>query len=101
MTPAFEGDLLDVRKRHIENLRNFDGAIIFKGKVNDQWVRMKVLDLLKAPGFGRKKPIKGKAILSSSSPSSAIESFKTQNVTLISGEPQRSIESLKVFLQDF
>ncbi len=101
LTPAFEGDLLDVRKRHIENLRNFDGAIIFKGKVNDQWVRMKVLDLLKAPGFGRKKPIKGKAILSSSSPSSAIESFKTQNVTLISGEPQRSIESLKVFLQDF
>ena len=45
LTPAFEGDLLDVRKQHIENLRNFDGAIIFKGKVNDQWVRMKVLDL--------------------------------------------------------
>jgi len=37
LTPAFEGDLLEVRKQHIENLRNFDGAIIFKGKVNDQW----------------------------------------------------------------
>ena len=101
LLPAFEGDLLDVRKQHIENLRNFDGAIIFKGKVNDQWVRMKVLDLLKAPGFGRKKPIKGKAILSSSQPTSTMESFRSQNVTLISGEQPKSIESLKVFLQEF
>ncbi|HZY80656.1 MAG TPA: hypothetical protein VFE50_14130 [Cyclobacteriaceae bacterium] len=101
LTPAFEGDLLDVRKQHIENLRNFDGAIIFKGKVNDQWVRMKVLDLLKAPGFGRKKPIKGKAILSSSQPTSTMESFKSQNVTIITGDRPKSIESLKVFLQEF
>jgi hypothetical protein len=101
LLPAFEGDLLDVRKQHIENLRNFDGAIIFKGKVNDQWVRMKVLDLLKAPGFGRKKPIKGKAILSAAQPTSTMESFKSQNVTLISGETTKSIESLKVFLQEF
>lgn len=101
LTPAFEGDLLDVRKQHIDNLRNFDGAIIFKGKVNDQWVRMKVLDLLKAPGFGRSKPIKGKAILSATSPTATMESFRTQNVTLISGEQNKSLESLKVFLQDF
>jgi hypothetical protein len=101
LSPSFEGDLLDVRKHHIENLRNFDGAIIFKGKVNDQWVRMKVLDLLKAPGFGRKKPIKGKAILTPAAPTSTIESFKAQNVTLISGEQPRSLESLRTFLQDF
>lgn len=101
LTPAFEGDLLDVRKQHIENLRNFDGAIIFKGKVNDQWVRMKVLDLLKAPGFGRKKPIKGKAILSAAQPTSTMESFRSQNVTLISGDAPKTIESLKVFLQEF
>ena len=100
LSPAFEGDLLDVRKHHIENLRNFDGAIIFKGKVNDQWVRMKVLDLLKAPGFGRKKPIKGKAILTNAM-SSTIEGFKAQNVTLISGEQPKSLESLKTFLQEF
>lgn len=101
LMPAFEGDLLDVRKKHIENLRNFDGAIIFKGKVNDQWVRMKVLDLLKAPGFGRKKPIKGKAIVSSTLPTGAAETFKSQNMTLISGDKSKSIESLKVFLQEF
>jgi hypothetical protein len=63
LVPEFEGELLELRKKHIENLKNFDAAIIYKGKVNEQWVRMKALDLLKAPGFGRKKPIMGKRSL--------------------------------------
>jgi Domain of unknown function (DUF4062) len=99
LIPEFEGDLLELRKVHIENLRKFDGAIIFKGKVNDQWVRMKVLDLLKAPGFGRKKPIQGKAILSAEP--SSLEGFKNQNLTLISGDNNKSLESLKTFLEEF
>lgn len=99
LMPAFEGELLEVRKQHIDNLRNFDGAIIFKGKVNDQWVRMKVLDLLKAPGFGRKKPIQGKALLASENVN--IDNYKNQNLTLISGEKNRSLETLKNFLKDF
>lgn len=98
LTPAFEGELLEVRKQHIDNLRNFDGAIIFKGKVNDQWVRMKVLDLLKAPGFGRNKPIQGKAIVGGGNTN--LDNFKNQNMTLISGDTNRSLETLKNFLQE-
>ncbi|MEQ8424751.1 MAG: hypothetical protein RIA63_08560, partial [Cyclobacteriaceae bacterium] len=98
--PVFEGDLLEVRKNHIDNLRSLDGAVIFKDKVNDQWVRMKVLDLLKAPGFGRKKPILGKAIISSNESPTNIEAFKNQNLTLISGDQNKSLESLKSFLSD-
>jgi hypothetical protein len=98
LTPAFEGELLEVRKQHIDNLRNFDGAIIFKGKVNDQWVRMKVLDLLKAPGFGRKKPIQGKAIVAADT--ATLDGFKNQNLTLIASDSNRSLENLKNFLQD-
>ncbi len=99
LIPEFEGDLLESRKKHIENLRTFDGAVIFKGKVNDQWVRMKVLDLLKAPGFGRKKPIRGKAILSENQ--AGLEGFKNQNLTLISGDQNKSLESLRHFLEEF
>lgn len=98
--PVFEGDLLTVRKNHIDNLRSLDGAIIFKDKVNDQWVRMKVLDLLKAPGFGRKKPILGKAIINTNSSRADIEAFKSQNLTLISGDQNKTLESLKSFLSD-
>lgn len=101
LTPDFEGDLLEVRKKHIDNLKNLDGAVIFKGKVNDQWVRMKVLDLLKAPGFGRKKPIIGKAILSASDNAQALEGYKNQNMTVIAGDRSKSLESLKNFLQEF
>ncbi len=93
LTPAFEGELLDVRKRHIDNLKNFDVAVIYKGKVNEQWVRMKVLDLMKAPGFGRKKPITGKAIIAPNA-----ETYRTQNMRLI--DPARPAESLQSFLQE-
>lgn len=99
LEPSFEGELLEVRKNHLKNLRNLDAAIIFKGKVNDQWVQMKVLDLLKAPGFGRKKPILGKAIIGSESTS--IDGFKNQNFTLISGNDSLSLQSLKIFLEEF
>jgi len=101
LMPEFEGELLDLRKKHIDHLRNFDAAIIYKGKVNEQWVRMKALDLLKAPGFGRKKPIIGKAIVTAPGSKMNMESFKSQNVRVIEGDPQRSIESLKTFLQEF
>ena len=101
LVPQFEGELLEVRKNHIDNLRSFDAAIIYKGKVNEQWVRMKALDLLKAPGFGRKKPIMGKAILALPGSSLNVESFKSQNLRVIESDPQRSTESLKSFIAEF
>jgi hypothetical protein len=99
ISPAFTGELLDVRNDHINNLRNLDGAVIFKGKVNDQWVRMKVLDLLKAPGFGRNKPIQGKALLTMDG--SMLDNYKDQNMTLISGRDSNSMDNLKAFLSEF
>ncbi len=101
LLPEFEGELLDLRKKHIDNLRNFDAAIIYKGKVNEQWVRMKVLDLLKAPGFGRKKPIKGKAIYAGNGSPINAESFRSQNVVVFAGENTASLENLKSFLKEF
>lgn len=101
LVPAFEGDVMDLRKKHFENLINFDAALIFKGKVSEQWVRMKVLDLLKAPGFGRGKRIIGKAIITAPDSSINAETFKSQGLRLIQGDLQKSLESLKSFLQEF
>jgi hypothetical protein len=101
LVPEFEGELLDVRKKHIDNLRIFDAAIIYKGKVNEQWVRMKALDLLKAPGFGRKKPIIGKAIFAAPGSGLNTETYKSQNLRVIESDPHRSVESIKSFLQEF
>jgi hypothetical protein len=62
---------------------------------------MKALDLLKAPGFGRKKPIVAKAIVAAAGSNLNPESFRTQNLRVIEGDSQRSIESLKSFLLEF
>lgn len=63
MMSVFKGDLVDLRYLHQENLRRCDASIIYYGTANQEWIRSKVQDVMKAPGFGRKKPIKAKAIL--------------------------------------
>ncbi len=98
LMPTFEGELLEQRIKHIENLRALDAAIIYKGKTNEQWVRMKALDLIKAPGFGRKKPIVAKAILASQDGIAQRETLKDQNFRVIEGDSPSSLESLKSFL---
>lgn len=62
LEPSFEGDLMDIRQLHIQNLIDFDGVIIFAGNVNSFWVKMKLLDILKSPGFGRMKTLDNKSI---------------------------------------
>jgi len=63
VVPTFEGQLLELREIHLQNLRMCDGALIYINKVNDLWVQMKFLDLLKAPGLGRTKKELYKAML--------------------------------------
>lgn len=59
------GGLMELRNHHIDCLKQMDVAFVVQDNVNEQWVHMKLLDLLKAPGFGRNKPILGKLLLSS------------------------------------
>lgn len=101
LMPGFDGELLEQRQKHIENLRDFDAAIIYKGSGNEQWVRMKASDVLKAPGFGRKKPIVAKAILSGPGAISNSEDFRTQDFLIIEGDSKYFVESLKSFCQEF
>jgi hypothetical protein len=62
LLPAFEGEVAEIRTVHQENLRRCDGSIIYYGDVNSEWIKTKLSDLLKAPGMGRSKPLRAKAI---------------------------------------
>jgi hypothetical protein len=62
VVPLVEGDEADVRRDYKENLVQSDAALIWYGSTNEAWVRAKLLDLQKAPGFGRSKPFLAKAI---------------------------------------
>lgn len=101
LTPTLQGDLLTLRQHHIANLRQLDAAIIVQSQVNDQWVNMKALDLLKAPGFGRQKPILKKAILSFQDNRSKLEIYKNQDFTIIDGRSKDKLESeIKTLIED-
>lgn len=60
--PDFSGDQLSIRKKHQEYLRSCDASLILCGEVNLEWINIKLQDVIKAPGFGRTKPFKAKAL---------------------------------------
>jgi len=55
-----DGNKEDLAQYHRENLINCDGALIYYGHANQLWLRLKISDLLKAPGWGRTKPMLSK-----------------------------------------
>jgi hypothetical protein len=61
---------------------------------------MKVLDLLKAPGFGRKKPIAGKALITAPGSVTNLDSFRSQGLHVIEGDREESLHALRNFLQE-
>ncbi len=54
---------IDLLREHYYNLINCDGLLIVYPDDNKQWLNSKLSDILKAPGFGRKKQFLFKAIL--------------------------------------
>ncbi len=96
MTSGYQGDLVDMRYLHQENLRKCDASIIYCGDSNKEWIRSKIQDIMKAPGFGRRKPIKAKAIYVQGE--KEIESnLKDQAMVITSGNVFNP-DSLKPFL---
>jgi hypothetical protein len=54
--PLFDGDEADIREYHEDSLVHCDGVLIFHGAGNELWLRRKLRELQKAPGYGRTKP---------------------------------------------
>jgi len=100
--PVFEGDEAEIREYHEENLRSCDGALIFYGSGNECWLRRKLRELQKSPGYGRSKPLPTVAISLIPPRTSDKERFRTHEALVIpqwdgfSAEPlQPLISSLK------
>jgi len=89
----FDGNVLELRKLHQEKLKHLDVGIVFKGKVNDNWVRMKILDLLKAPGLGRSKPILGKAVIGGIGAELSSEKYKDLDLEIMSTDRKEKLSA--------
>ena len=96
--PLFEGDEADLREFHKENLVVCDGVLIFFGEATEPWLRTKLLDLHKAPGYGRDRPLTAKAIWLAPPASPAKERFRTREALVIQNFGSPSLDALAPFL---
>jgi hypothetical protein len=81
--PAFDGDEVDMREYHDENLRACDGVVIFYGSANELWLRRKLREVNKSVGYGRtkSKPIVGLCLIQPRTPEK--ERFQTHEAMLV------------------
>ncbi len=79
----FECDEAEMREYHDENLRNCDGVLIFYGSTNELWVRRKLREIQKAPGYGRTKPAPIVGIVVAAPRSPEKERFRTHEAMVL------------------
>lgn len=96
--PSYEGDLIDIRYIHQENLRRCDASIIYFGDATEEWIKTKLKDLLKAPGFGRNKPLKAKAVYFGGNKEVDPGIYKKNNALILGNNGSFKPEDLNPFL---
>jgi hypothetical protein len=96
--PIFDGDEKDLREFHEESLRTCDGVLVLFGAANEAWLRRKLTDIQKSPGYGRTKapPDVGICLIPPQTPTKA--SFKTHYATVIPQFNGCAPESLAPFV---
>ena len=62
MLPLGEGSEVEAREVHETSMVLSDAVIIFYGTASEHWVRMKLFDIVKAPGWGRRVPFRAAAV---------------------------------------
>ncbi|MFT6868067.1 MAG: putative DNA-binding transcriptional regulator [Cyclobacteriaceae bacterium] len=96
--PSFEGDLVDIRYIHQENLRRCDATIIYFGKSTESWIKTKLQDLLKAPGFGREKKLLAKAVYFQGQKDVDLKHYEKNNALVLGNNGGFKPEHLQPFL---
>lgn len=98
VSPTYEGDLVDLRYIHQENLRRCDASIIYYGESSEDWIKTKLQDLLKAPGFGRNKPLMAKAVYLRGSKEVDTSHYEKNNAMVLGNDESFAPDHLKPFL---
>jgi hypothetical protein len=100
MLPLLDGSEAEVLQDHKEILLLCDAVLIFQGRASEGWLRMKLRDLLKLPGYGRTSPLLGKAVYISAPESQPKGRFKTQEALVIKDYGEFNPSSLDSFLAE-
>jgi hypothetical protein len=98
LQPVFEGDEAEIREYHDENLRTCDGVLIFYGSTNECWVRRKIREVQKAPGYGRTKPAPVMAVAVAPPKSPEKDRFRTHDAMVLPQLEGFSPDALQQFV---
>jgi serine/threonine protein kinase len=97
--PVFGGDADEFVRMHVENLKLCDAVLIYFGQASPQWVEVKLMDLLKAQGYGREKPWQAQAVYVGPPDHRRKERFRSHAVEVIREAAGFQAEFLRAFVQ--
>jgi hypothetical protein len=83
LTPDFEGSETEVRENHEENLRSCDAVLIHYGAAGECWLRRKMREVQKSPGYGRTEPFRAVGISVAPPKTAQKENFQTHEAIFI------------------
>lgn len=75
--PVFDLEYAAVQQAHRENLMVFDVALIVCKNCCTEWLQMKLMEIMRSPGYGRTKPLLSKIVVAQGA---SIDMKKISNV---------------------
>lgn len=96
--PLMEGTDAEIFEDHKDNLLLCDAVLIYYGRSSEGWLRMKVRELLKLPGYGRTTPLLEKAIYVGAPQTPLKEKFKSLEVRVMRNYDQFDPATLQPFI---
>ena len=85
LVPVFDGDEIQIRNDHQENLKLCHATLIYFGAGNELWMRAKQRDLLKIAGYGRTQPLTAKGIYISETNQTKTQRIRSHDSVVING----------------
>ncbi len=81
--PVFDGDEADLREFHQETLAACDGVLVMYGAGNEVWLRRKLGEIRKSPGYGRTRALPVTAVCLMGPRTPEKERFRTHEATVV------------------
>ena len=98
--PLIEGTDAEVFEDHKESLLMCNAVLIFQGNASEGWLRMKLRELLKLPGYGRTAALSGKAVYIGGPASPVKDRFKMLEARIIRNYGEFDPALLEPFIAD-
>ena len=98
--PLMEGDEAEVREEHKQSLQDCDAVIIFYGNASEGWLRTKLRDVQKSPGYGRTKPMLAQGVYVGAPETGVKQRFQTHEALVTRNFGPFSSDSLQPFIDE-